>query len=119
MLTLSLLEAVVKNGSARVHALVGSRDFLAAVGALAEGKQGWDVREAALKLLQECGLAFEGQKDSLAFHGYYMELRLKGLQFPPLSASSPVFSPPPAEKQSGSESAASATAAASENVQGD
>lgn len=96
MLTLALLEALIKNGSGDVHAQLGERDYLQAVGALTEGKQGWDVKEAALKLLQECGLAFESQKDRLAFHPYYMELRLQGKQFPPLQASSPVFSPPPA-----------------------
>ncbi len=116
MLTLALLEAVIKNGSASVHGLVGSRDFLPSVGALTEGKQGWDVREAALKLLQECGLAFEGQKDRLFFYPYYMELRLSGKQFAQLQASSPVFSPPP---QPGAESAVAASTAAEADDQGD
>lgn len=84
LLALSLLEAVVKNGSGDVHALLGQRGFLEAVGALtapADKPGHAEVMAAALKLLQECGLAFEGQP---------------GPQFPPLQASSPVFSPPPA-----------------------
>ncbi len=97
-LTLTLLEAAVKNSDpndGRFHALVGTQEFLQNVAALADGKKGWDVKEQALSLLQQWGLAFQSKQDSLAFHGLYMEMRLKGAQFPPLQASSPIFTPPP------------------------
>lgn len=119
MLSLALLEGVIKNGGPRVHALVGTRAFLSVVGALTDEMHSAEVRAAALTLLQECGLAFEAQKESLAFHSVYMELRLQGKHFPPLSASIPVFSPPgafsspavPADSTSGATSAAVTAAA--------
>lgn len=98
-LTLTLLETVIKNADqpgreSRFHALVGSPDFLAKISSLTDGKRGWEVKEQALALLQQWGLSFESRRDTLAFYSTYMDLRLQGVQFPRLEASSPIFTPP-------------------------
>jgi len=99
-LTLTLLEAAVKNADqpgwdSPFHALVGTSEFLSNVAALTDGKKGWDVKEQALALLQQWGLSFQAKQVTLAFYSTYMDLRLQGVQFPRLEASSPIFTPPP------------------------
>lgn len=56
---------------------IGSKDFLGDVVALTNGKRGWEAREEALKLIQEWGLAFQGQRNML-FYETYTSLKVKG-----------------------------------------
>lgn len=95
-LTLTMLETCVKNTeNPYFHGLVGNKDFLQDVAALSDGRRGWEVKEQALSLIQQWGLAFQAKQDSMPFfHECYMALRLRGVQFPPLEASSPIFTPP-------------------------
>lgn len=108
-LTLTLLEAAVKNADqpgrdSAFHALVGTSEFLSNVATLTDGKKGWDVKEQALALLQQWGLSFQVKQATLAFYSTYMDLRLQGVQFPRLEASSPIFTPPPQSSSSSSSS---------------
>jgi hypothetical protein len=108
-LTLTLLEAAVKNADqpgrdSPFHSLVGTSEFLSNVAALTDGKKGWDVKEQALALLQQWGLSFQLKQSTLAFYSTYMDLRLQGVQFPRLEASSPIFTPPPQSSSSSSSS---------------
>jgi len=97
LLALELADACVKNCNARVHAAFATKAFLSDVVALTEGKKGWEVRDEALKLIAGWGRSFADRRDTMpGFHEAWMGLKHKGVAFPEVEQSAPVFTPPPA-----------------------
>lgn len=100
-LALELTDACVKNCTRAMHEAVGSRGFQTDMVSLAEHNKrsdalGFEVQEMARKLIQQWGIEFAGQRDTLpGFHDTYAMLRTKGLPFPEHESSAPVFTPPP------------------------
>lgn len=87
-LTISLVEALVKNGGMRVHAAVGSEPFMKEMAKVARkyngksGSENIEVAELALDVIQAWGEAFlSRQKQFPAFVKTYHDLRKDGLQF--------------------------------------
>lgn len=102
-LALTLIETCVKNCGREVHERVATRDFLTTVSAVAETSAVDSTREAALALIQQWGIAFDGalRSDFPAFTETYTALKVKGLAFPePSEADVPVFMPPSASRSS-------------------
>lgn len=87
-LTISLVEALVKNGSMSVHSAVANESFMKEMAKVARkynGKIGSDnieVAELALDVIQAWGEAFlSRQKEFPAFVKTYHDLRKEGLRF--------------------------------------
>jgi hypothetical protein len=97
-LALELTDACVKNCSSKFHFAVSNKAFLNDIVVLAEGKRGWEIRDQALKLIQQWHISFSEKRDHLpGFHEAYASLKTKGAPFPAQEGSAPpVFTPPPA-----------------------
>ena len=87
-LTISLVEALVKNGDAHVHEAIGSEAFMKEMAKVARkynGKGGSDnieVAELSLDVIQAWGEAFlSRQRQFPAFVKTYHDLRKEGLHF--------------------------------------
>lgn len=87
-LTLSLVEALVKNGGNSVHAAVGNESFMKEMAKVAKkyngrsGTENMEVSELSLDMIQGWGEAFlSKQRQFPAFSKTYHDLRKEGIQF--------------------------------------
>lgn len=87
-LTLSLVEALVKNGGNNVHAAVGNESFMKEMAKVAKkyngrsGTENMEVSELSLDMIQGWGEAFlSKQRQFPAFSKTYHDLRKEGIQF--------------------------------------
>jgi hypothetical protein len=102
-LTLVLAETLVKNGSATLHAQIGSRAFLQEISAVTDGSKGFDVQNKALELIKQWADAFAGSSLT-TFQDTYRMLKIHGVVFPEIENDVPVFTPPPTTPSSQSRS---------------
>ncbi len=103
LMTLHLLEALVKNGNSLIHGTIGNDFLMATMANVARkynGKTGSENREVAelcLDIIQAWGEGFMFKQQQFpAFTKYYVELRKEGLHFNPQFDASkmPDFAPP-------------------------
>ena len=96
LLSLTLLETLVKNCSFTLHAAVASEKFQSAVYSVAVCKFP-EASERALKLIQQFGIAFESMQETLpGYMSTWNKLKQQQVIFPPIDeAEPPVFTPPP------------------------
>ena len=87
-LAITLVEALVKNGGARVHGAVGTEPFMKEMAKVARrfngrgGSESLEVSELVLDVIQAWGEAFLSRKKHYpAFVNAYHDLRKEGLQF--------------------------------------
>ena len=87
-LAITLVEALVKNGGARVHGAVGTEPFMKEMAKVARrfngrgGSESMEVSELVLDVIQAWGEAFLSRKKHYpAFVNAYHDLRKEGLQF--------------------------------------
>jgi VHS domain len=87
-LTLSLVEALVKNGGNKVFAAVGNEAFMKEMAKVARkyngrsGSENMEVSELSLDMIQGWGEAFlSKQREFPAFSKTYHDLRKEGIQF--------------------------------------
>ncbi|XP_041093800.1 target of Myb protein 1-like isoform X2 [Polyodon spathula] len=98
MLSLTLLEACVKNCGHRVHVLVSSREFVEGVlvkTILPKNNPPAAVQDKVLSLIQAWADAFRSSPDLTGVVSVYEDLRRKGLEFPmtDLDSLSPIHTP--------------------------
>lgn len=101
-LALELTDACVKNCNTRLHMAVANKVFLGDIVVLAEGKRGvvlgdknFQIRDQALNLIQQWHISFQEKRDDIpGFHEAYASLKTRGLPFPEVEQSAPVFTPP-------------------------
>jgi len=68
--------------------------------ALTDGKQGWEVREQALKLIQAWAIEFKDRSGPfVVFTETYVQLKTKGVTFPDPEHTAPVFMEEPPSSQ--------------------
>ncbi|XP_058876969.1 TOM1-like protein 2, partial [Acipenser ruthenus] len=98
MLSLTLLEACVKNCGHRLHVLVSSREFVEGVlvkTILPKNNPPAAVQDKVLSLIQAWADAFRSSPDLTGVVSVYEDLRRKGLEFPmtDLDSLSPIHTP--------------------------
>ena len=97
MLALTLLEALVKHCGPELHLQVATREFMGDLKTLAEpGRADGRVSRKVLQLIHAWGEAFKDMRREMpVFYDTLLDLRAKGLSFPPFDASlAPNFLPP-------------------------
>ena len=89
MLALTLLEALVKHCGPELHLQVATREFLGDLKTLAEpGRADGRVSRKVLQLIHAWGEAFKDMRREMPlFYDTLLDLRAKGLSFPPFDAS--------------------------------
>ncbi|KAG7335028.1 hypothetical protein KOW79_001624 [Hemibagrus wyckioides] len=96
MLTLTVLEACVKNCGYRFHLLVSSRDFVEGVlvrTILDRNEPPFVVRDRILSIIQAWADAFRSSPDLTGVVYVYEDLRRKGVKFPVAELCSPIHTP--------------------------
>ncbi|XP_030380318.1 TOM1-like protein 2 [Scaptodrosophila lebanonensis] len=97
MYTLTVLETCVKNCGKAFHVLVAQKDFIQELVKLIGPKNDPPaiVQEKVLSLIQIWADAFKNQPDLNGVTQMYMELKNKGIEFPPtdLDAMAPIYTP--------------------------
>lgn len=93
VLTLTLLEAIVKNGRSELHDMISSQDTLKLISDLGVQGKTPEVRNKALELLQDWAATFTPM-GLLSFNDAYVKLRNKGIPFPDRSKSGVILTPP-------------------------
>ncbi|XP_058273324.1 target of Myb protein 1 isoform X2 [Hemibagrus wyckioides] len=101
MLTLTVLEACVKNCGYRFHLLVSSRDFVEGVlvrTILDRNEPPFVVRDRILSIIQAWADAFRSSPDLTGVVYVYEDLRRKGVKFPVAELCSPIHTPSKVKK---------------------
>ncbi|XP_023180076.1 TOM1-like protein 2 [Drosophila hydei] len=97
MYTLTVLETCVKNCGKAFHVLVAQKDFINELVKLIGPKNDPPaiMQEKVLSLIQIWADAFKNQPDLNGVTQMYMELKNKGIEFPPtdLDAMAPIYTP--------------------------
>lgn len=97
MYTLTVLETCVKNCGKAFHVLVAQKDFINDLVKLIGPKNDPPaaMQEKVLSLIQIWADAFKNQPDLNGVTQMYMELKNKGIEFPPtdLDAMAPIYTP--------------------------
>lgn len=97
MYTLTVLETCVKNCGKAFHVLVAQKDFINELVKLIGPKNDPPaiMQEKVLSLIQIWADAFKNQPDLNGVTQMYMELKNKGIEFPPtdLDATAPIYTP--------------------------
>ncbi|KAH8302504.1 hypothetical protein KR044_007553 [Drosophila immigrans] len=97
MYTLTVLETCVKNCGKAFHMLVAQKDFINDLVKLIGPKNDPPavMQEKVLSLIQTWADAFKNQPDLNGVTQMYMELKNKGIEFPPtdLDATAPIYTP--------------------------
>ncbi|KAH8408199.1 hypothetical protein KR215_000071 [Drosophila sulfurigaster] len=97
MYTLTVLETCVKNCGKAFHMLVAQKDFINELVKLIGPKNDPPavMQEKVLSLIQIWADAFKNQPDLNGVTQMYMELKNKGIEFPPtdLDATAPIYTP--------------------------
>ena len=110
-LTISLVEALVKNGDVHVHAAVGTESFMKEMAKVARkysgkgGSENIEVAELSLDVIQAWGEAFlSRQRQFPGFVKVYHDLRKEGLRFKAQYDINrvPIFTPDASDQNDGS-----------------
>ncbi|EFJ08768.1 hypothetical protein SELMODRAFT_44205, partial [Selaginella moellendorffii] len=95
LLTLTVLETLVKNCGDAVHQQVAEKDVLHEMVKIVKKRGDLSVREKILGLLDSWQEAFGGQRGRYPqFFSAYDELRRSGVDFPQRQDAPPIFTPP-------------------------
>jgi len=96
LLSLELLESLMKNCHEPLHSQVGTADFLGELSRLAlASRTAGEVAQRALALIDSWGVAFQGHPRLTEFHATYRALLAQGVEFPArdLDQMSPFYTP--------------------------